>query len=240
MKAIWKIDTEVLENIRLIVNKNITSEIVEERKLRNIKKQDIDLSKDNIWKILIGCQITTQQKSGKGSVTSKFMESKSDLLDYALCENKNANFFEKELIKGSLRRNKNISEWLYQTKEELKNGEWNILINHLESLKKAHSINEEREVVNYLRNGNYKGLGLKQSRNFLQWLGLTEYVVPIDSRVCKALKNCGCTFVPGYSGLQDECTYEFFEDGLQIVSEKLGIMPCILDACLFGSFDSEK
>ena len=38
-----------------------------------------------------------------------------------------------------------------------------------------------------------------------------------------------------------DCGHQFtIEDGLQELSKRLGIYPCILDACIFSSFDSEN
>ena len=84
----------------------------------------------------------------------------------------------------------------------------------------------------------YPGLGQKQSRNFIQWLGLSKYEIPIDSRTLKKLKEFGCNFVPSGSSLTDKTIYLFVQDCLIQISEKLDIYPCELDACIFSSFDT--
>ena len=238
MKSIWVIDETVLMRIKAIIDANINSDISQERINKNIKKNNIDITQNTVWKILIGCEITTQQKSGKGSVTDRFLKSNSKLLDYDFCKKQNESFISTELQKAGLRRYEKISEWLFIIIQEWERGEWKILSEKLSSLKVKHTKNDEKEVVSYLMSGKYKGLGLKQSRNFLQWLGLTEYEIPIDSRAIKVLKKCGCNFVPGVSALQDKVTYEYLEEGMQLISEKLNIKPCILDACFFESLEN--
>ncbi|MGP1532134.1 MAG: hypothetical protein ACTTI5_08125 [Treponema sp.] len=238
MKSVWIIDDDVFNKIKKIVDENINSEIAKERMNKNINKIGIDISKNNVWKVLIGCEITTQQKSGKWSVTDKFLNSNSKLLDFDYCKKQDISFISKELQTAGLRRYEKISEWLIQIIQEWESGEWDILLDKLSSINKNHTKDDEKEVISYLMSGKYKGLGLKQSRNFLQWLGLSEYEIPIDSRARKVLKDCGCNFVPGVSALQDKVTYEYLEKGMQLVSERLNIKPCILDACFFASLEN--
>ena len=239
MKSIWTIDNTVLENIRKVIIDNIDSKLAKERKSKNIEKKGIDLSKNNVWKILVGCEITSRQKSGENSPTDQLLKSGSKLFDFNYCKN-NHNFIIEELKKFNLRRYNTIAEWLILIIKEWELGEWDILQKKLTLLKKYHSKEDEKQVIDYLRSGKYKGLGLKQSRNFLQWLGLSIYEIPIDSRVIKVLENCGCNFVPGPNALQDDATYEYLENGLQMISEELQILPCELDACFFMSLGKKN
>lgn len=239
MKAEWIIDEEVLNNIKKVIDKNSNRKFVKERYKKNVKKIGIDLSKNTIWKVLIGCEITTQQKSGPGSFVDKFLKSNNAILTYDKCKSFDKNTIANELSKNSLRNNKRIAEFLTEIIYNLENGEWSILLEKLNNLKKEHNIEDEINVAGYLHSGKFKGLGLKQSRNFLQWLGLTEYEIPIDSRELKVLRKCKCNFVPNSSALGDETTYLFLEKGIQKVCERLNIKPCILDACFFVSFDKE-
>lgn len=239
MKSIWTIDNTVLENIRKVIIDNKDSELAKERKTKNIEKKGIDLSKNNVWKVLIGCEITSQQKSGEGSPTDQLLKSNSSLFDFNYCKN-NYDFIPEELKRFNLRRYNKIAEWLILIIKEWELGEWETLEKKLSLLKKDHSQEDEKQVLNYLKSGKYKGLGLKQSRNFLQWLGLSIYEIPIDSRVIKVLENCGCNFVPGPSALQDDTTYEYLENGLQMISKELQILPCELDACFFMSLEKKN
>lgn len=239
MKAEWIINNEVLSNIKKIIDDNSNRPFAKDRYKKNIEKVGIDLSRNTIWKVLVGCEITTQQKSGPGSPVDRFLKSNNVVLTYDNCKLLDTNTIASELRKNSLRNNKRIAKFLTEIINNLENGEWVILLENLNKLIKKHNIEDEVIVAKYLHSGRFKGLGLKQSRNFLQWLGLTEYEIPIDSRELKVLKKCKCNFVPGASALSDETTYLFLEKGIQRVCEELNIKPCILDACFFASFDKE-
>lgn len=238
----WTVTDSFLKKIQKIVEENKDSKTVRERKEKNINRQNIDLSKERIWKIIVGCHVTSNQKSGEDSPSSKLIESSNSyVLDYKKCFGKIPEDLAEELKNNQIRYNMRIADELLDNLNFLESGGWEKLIQHLESIKGKHTQQDEKEVINYLLGeGRLKGIGLKQSRNFLQWLGLSVYEIPIDSRVCKILKDCGCNYVPGTSGLQDEAVYEYMERGLQLVSEKLGIEPCILDACLFNSFEKNN
>ena len=98
---------------------------------------------------------------------------------------------------------------------------------------------DEREVANFI-DDTFWGFGPKQSRNLLQMLGLTRYVIPIDSRVLKWMNDIGFP-IPSSSGLLAYRDYfEFIEDGLNELCSRAGIHPCILDAAVFGSFDGDN
>ncbi len=237
MKAEWTIDKKVLQNIQTVIENNNEKQFVKERIRKNVEKQDIDLSRNTIWKVLVGCEITTQQKSGAGSPVDNFLKSDNIVLSYEDCINLSTEEIARELSKNHLRNNIRIANFLKEIINNLENGEWEVLLKKLNSLIQEHTIQDEIDVATYLCSDLYKGIGLKQSRNFLQWLGLTEYEIPIDSRELKMLKKCKFNFVPGASALQDEVTYLFLEKGIQVACEQLNIKPCVLDACFFANFE---
>jgi thermostable 8-oxoguanine DNA glycosylase len=130
---------------------------------------------------------------------------------------------------------------LSQIFNTLEQGEWRILLGQLRSLEKGGTREEEIAVVDYLIGSKkFPGLGQKQSRNFIQWLGLSRYEIPLDSRVLKKMKEFGVSFVPQGLALSDKAVYLFIEDGLQQISRQLGVFPCELDACIFASFDTSN
>ncbi len=121
----------------------------------------------------------------------------------------------------------------------LEGGVWKELLARLSTLERNTTSKKEREVADYLQAGIFPGLGQKQSRNFIQWLGLSRYEIPLDSRVLKRMREFGCNFVPSGSALTDETVYLFVQDCLHKVAHALDIYPCELDACIFASFDNE-
>lgn len=240
MKPIWEIDNVVLQRWREFVNSNADNDVVRDRKRRNVQRMGIDLSKLNLWRVFVGCQVTTQQRSGPNTAVGRFMNLDSPALDYQICCQTPSviRMLERELTSARLRRTQTIAGNLAHILGELENGEWKILHEHLSTLNSNTTRRKEQKVATYLQSHKYPGLGPKQSRNFIQWSGLSRYEIPLDSRVLKRLKELGCTFVPKANALSDETVYRFIESGLQQVAAELGIYPCILDACIYSSFEN--
>ncbi len=241
MKPSWEIKDTVLERWRQFVEENSPNKLVIERQRRNLKRIGINLSKQYLWEVFVGCQVTTQQRSGPGTPVSRFLQSASLALDYSECvRTKSLNdLLLREFSAAGLRRSVTMASNLTSIQRNLEDGEWKTLLKQLETLKSNTTKGKEDKVSRYLQSKIYPGLGPKQSRNFIQWIGLSRYVIPLDSRVLRKLKEFGCTFVPRASALSDETVYGFVQSGVQEIASKLDIYPCILDACIFSSFDKD-
>jgi thermostable 8-oxoguanine DNA glycosylase len=85
-----------------------------------------------------------------------------------------------------------------------------------------------------------QGFGPKQSRNLIQGLGLSRYEIPMDSRITKWLNAFGFPVNLTANALSDRNYYNFVSEGLQSLCEACGIMPCVLDAAIFSSFDGDE
>ena len=109
----------------------------------------------------------------------------------------------------------------------------------LTGLEEHRGRKREREAAEYLAE-TFSGLGPKQSRNLLQYLGLTRYEIPIDSRVVKWLNNNGFPVRLNAAGLTDTAYYEFVLDAVQALCKAARVYPCIFDAAVFSSFDKAK
>jgi len=86
---------------------------------------------------------------------------------------------------------------------------------------------------------NLRGFGPKQSRNLLQSLGLTKYEIPIDSRISKWMNHFGFPLRLSPMALADKDYYKFVSEGFQSMCAACDIYPCLLDAAIFSSFDSD-
>jgi thermostable 8-oxoguanine DNA glycosylase len=238
MNLLWDFNTRDINRWKEFIKDNIDNEFVLDRVEQNLNRKHVVLSKKRLWYVHIGCQVTTQQRSGPDSLVSIFLDSDSRALNYKKCaETKNLeSLLRNEFKKANLRRSNVMAKYLAEIFKQLEGGEWEILSSHLKSLLKRTTKNKERKVAQYI-SGSFKGLGPKQSRNYIQWLGLSRYEIPLDSRITKTMKKLGFEFVPKANALSDEVVYQLIEDGLQELSKKLGIYPCILDACIFSSFD---
>jgi len=239
MKPIWTIEKETLQRWREFVNANIDNQVVVNRQRRNVHRIDIDLSRSNLWKVFVGCQVTTQQRSGPDTPVSRFLDSDSPALSYSACNRAPSprKMLKQELSLAGLRRAPTMSNNLARILAVLKAGEWKVLKRHLQTLESNTTKGKEKKVAQYLQSKKYPGLGPKQARNYIQWIGLSRYEVPLDSRVLKKLKELGCSFIPRATALSDETVYLLVQDGIQQIAAALEIYPCILDACIFSSFD---
>lgn len=243
MQAHWSIDESAIESWRALVKANKTKILVQRRIERNIGREGVDLSKQSLWRAMVGCQVTTQQRSGPNSIVGKFIDeeskSPSPVLSYVICRRQPdlQTFLADALRKAGLWRAEPVAKNLAQIMANLEAGQWQTLLSHLRTLEKNTTMLKERKVARYLQSKTFPGIGPKQSRNYIQWLGLSRYEVPIDSRVVKALKLCGANFVPNSTALGDESVYVFVQDALQEIARRIDIFPCVLDAAIFASFE---
>lgn len=237
----WQFDPDTMHKWSVLVHTQIHTPEVQER-IRRTEQPDA-LSKNSVWRTFIICHITSQQRSGPGSPVSRLIESHGPIFDYDLClaQADRVQFMAAQL--SSLRRFNIIAGQLNQTIDSLEQAGWTGLLNTLSTLTatdmdKPEKMQAENQAVAYMQT--FKGLGPKQSRNFLQMLGLARHEIPIDSRTLKRLREFGCTFVPEPRGLSDPAVYELIQTGLREIADQLGIEPFILDACIFNSFDTDS
>jgi hypothetical protein len=96
----------------------------------------------------------------------------------------------------------------------LEEGGWTDLFQQFDAIPRPQTVEAERRAADFV-DDLLKGFGPKQSRNFLQWLGLTQYEVPIDSRLVKWLNEFGFPVTLSPSALADRSYYHFILNGFQ-------------------------
>lgn len=239
----WEIDSSLIDSVNDFYSKHKDNTFVKIRERRNIKKQDLDLTKEFLWEKIIVCLLTSQQKSGPNSRVSIFCMTKPFPLDLSFCtENLNVLEIEAEKVLksfGGLRRSTIIAVHLKENLQNLLTNNWEIL--SLISRKNNSETEKETELflVQYIQQ-QIKGFGPKQSRNFLQILGLTKYEIPIDSRISDWLNKFNFPIKLTSAGLSDPYFYQFVSEGIQNLCKKAEIYPCLLDAAIFSSYDKEE
>lgn len=249
MRIDWKIDPDDIKRVKdfynAIKNHKEYGKDVQDRIERNIiRKKRPDISKQRVWYVLVGCLLTTQQKSGRQGNVYKFIHTKPFPLAYKTCLSKRNNVekYSRQTLsdfKGIRFTNKiplQISENLTLLEEE---GLWADILTELKKLQKKTTRDKEREVADYI-DDTFSGFGPKQSRNFLQWLGLSRYEIPIDSRVVKWLKEFGFPGALSVDALSDKDYYHFVSDGIQELCRAGNIYPCALDAAIFTDGDGKR
>jgi len=218
------------------------SRIVQERLTINVKGTAPDADDERIWREIIACLLTSQQRSDADSPINRVLRAKPFPLTLQRCKDEAQEYVIQVLqdakgIRFAARIAKNAALNL----QKLENGEWDNLRKweaKLRSQLAQYPIFEhyvlERKAARYM-DKTFKGFGPKQSRNFWQSLGLTRYEFVLDSRVMNWLRELDSSFpIPG-DALADEDFYAWLSD---ILREELcvpaGIFPCVLDAAIFS------
>jgi thermostable 8-oxoguanine DNA glycosylase len=239
MKILWCIDEKDIENILTFYQKHYSNPFVSLRVQRNVEQTNISVTKPDFFYSMVACLITTQQRSGPGSAVTRFLNTDPFLLSYKKCINQNnITKFVADTITafGGLRRANRISSEISENLFKLESGLWEEIFQILNELQNESTIESERRAAEFI-DINLKGFGPKQSRNMLQSLGFTKYEIPIDSRITKWLNKFGFPVRLSANALSDSEYYNFISDGIQALCEKSGILPCVLDAVIFSSFD---
>ena len=241
MKIIWEITPDDVAKVNVFFESQKNSCFVRERTRRNLSDMKCDLSKADFWVAMVGCLLTTQQRSGPDSPISRFLDEKPFPLDYALCAGQAdlEKFVGTTLTKfGGIRRATTIGREVKKNYDYLERGGWGAIFDVTTTLRHSSTIAQEREAAAFV-DENLAGFGPKQSRNLLQWLGLTKYETPIDSRITKWLNEFGFPFRLTAAALADPYYYQFVEDGLQQLCAASSIYPCQMDAAIFASYDGD-
>jgi len=237
----WQITETDVEKVRRFYDRCRDNHFVKNRIKRNVKKSVPKVTKDHFWEAMISCLLTTQQRSGPDSAVTRFICKNPFPLNLTLSSNQtNLNEFVSNSIKkfGGIRYGNKIAKAISNNFNWLENGGWERIFHMVDSLENNESMEVERKSAEYI-DDKLTGFGPKQARNLLQSLGLTRYEIPVDSRIIKWLNDFGFPIKLSSAGLTDKNYYNFIQDGLQQLCERSGVYPCVLDAVIFSSFDSE-
>lgn len=240
MKIIWDITSNDIRRISDFVAKHQNA-FVAYRTNKNINRQNIRIDKDSILKSLIMCLLTSQQRSGPNSPIGVFLRQQPfPLIEETISIERNLEtFLQKTLKQHGLNRFINkIPKYFATNYERLQKNNWNIL-NDIECLNGNSTKENERIIADNLQDL-FDGFGPKQSRNFLQALGVTKYEIPLDSRITNWLNDFGFPITLKSKALQDKGYYHFVSDGIQFLCDKASVYPCVFDAAVFSSFDKNE
>ena len=240
MKISWVISKSDVLKIKQVIAEN-QDPFFRKREERNVYKQNIVINKDTIIKTLLMCLLTSQQRSGPNSLVSKFLRLEPfPVTSESLEQTSNTQLYLMETLKknGLTRYINRISLFFTYNLNKIENENWQI-IKELKVLIDIDSAFKERKIADKICS-EFKGFGPKQSRNFLQSLGLTKYEIPIDSRITNWLNDFGFPVTLTSSALGDIGYYHFVSDGIQELCKQAGIYPCLLDAAIFSSYDNKE
>jgi hypothetical protein len=210
----------------------------------NIEDKAVPATKESFWNYLVLSLLTSQQRSTQGGPVDLF--EKKIPFPLALQTYESMNDEEVLAILKHFRFGKPITGYLRINYFRLfgKNDLWSKIKAQLDRLLEQRNtppslIHKDLERnASHILADNLKGIGPKQSRNLLQWLGLTRYETPLDSRVVGWLGD-NLNWNIFIERLQDGKEYEFWLDRLQSVCDSAGVLPAVFDAAAFEK-GSEK
>jgi hypothetical protein len=237
MKLSWTIEPADVRRLRELHKRLGRHPFVLRRRARNIDHSEAcKFSRAEVWRVHLGCLLTTQQRSGAGSAVERILDSKPFALSLRNC--RAAPSCEDHVRVtltgwGGIRRADTIGRAAAANLAWLEAEGWPAVSSIIAELSGGAKKARERSAARYLAE-HLSGIGPKQSRNMLQWLGVTRFEIPIDSRVIRWLNEFGFPIRLSGSGLGDPVYYEFVLDGVQRLCSAAQLYPCLLDAMIFA------
>lgn len=249
MKLQIEFSQQDIKSIQNVISKYQSRVFVQARIKRNVSGKIPLPSQEEVWLTMMMCLLTTQQRSNPKSPTSRFLlEEPFRLLLKKLETVVDIELFVQKEIKefGGIRFGPRIAGQVKYNLEALKTGGWEKIKNYLLKLldqrkqtpQPAH-YQLEREAARLI-NHTFKGFGPKQSRNFWQALGLIRYEFVLDSRVNKWLRQIDFPIPLSPLSMGEEEFYCFLSDILRDLCIQADVLPCVLDAAIFSSFDTQE
>ena len=177
--------------VREVVDAARETLFLKEREHDNVDGPPPTFSKDSFWFVLVGCLLTTQQRSTRGSPVDRFLATEPFPLALSDCNADQMGAWVEGEIKrfGGIRRGPTIGRQAAANWQRLQSGEWHTaerVFNLLLAQRKRSPVSADKDaerVAARWAGAIFDGLGPKQGRDLWQWLGLTRYETPLDSRV---------------------------------------------------------
>ena len=239
MKLIWEINDSDVDFVKSFVLSRMSNPFVRLRKRRNLEEPRPKVSKSTFWMAMVGCLLTTQQKSGPDTPVKNFLDTTPFPLNYETCsQRQDIEKFARDTLSSirGIRRSPTIAHQIRINLESLESRLWTEVLELAQQLNTVYNPKAERHAAHVIKES-LLGFGPKQSRNLLQWLGVSKYEIPIDSRITKWLNKNLLPFKLNANVLSDNTTYDLISDGIIELCARTEIFPCILDAAVFSSFD---
>jgi hypothetical protein len=239
MKHTWIVEPTDIKKVKAFLDLHRDDLFVRQRIEWNLRDGKPAVKKEDFWQQMVACLLTTQQRSGPTSAVTRFIMTKPFPLAYKTCVgHSNVEEFAKATLTkfGGLRRTNVLASEIATDLAVLENGLWKETLDTLGTLRRNKALGPERAAADFI-DARFAGFGPKQARNLLQSLGLTRHEIPIDSRITRWLSEFGFPVRLSAGALADPNYYTFVMDGFQALCRASGVMPCVLDAAIFASFD---
>lgn len=241
-----------IEAARQIVAAQRAAHFFLRRYRRNVQNPPQHFSREEFWKQMVVCMYTSVQRSGPNSYLSRFVREKPFPLSLEACETKTdlRTYAETILSSRSLRFGPKIAGQIEANLAWLRHGGWGTARDHFVLLTQVpvnspadERIAAERRAARSImgRSGGLAGFGPKQARNLWQYLGVTLYEIPLDSRICAWLNALPSPFQIKPERLYGSVPYyEATMSQIQALCRAAGVLPCEFDAAVFAAADTDE
>ncbi len=240
MKLDWNVEPEDVRAVQELCARMASDALVRERYENNVTGiRRPEPTRANIWKALVNCHLTTVARSGPNSPANRLITKSPFPLAFSVCEScTEPEAFIWGTLKefGGIRRNQLIARGLTQNLTLLEDSGWSEVEGRVASLQRHSDVPAEREAANWMAS-HFWGIGPKQARNFLQMLGAARFEIPLDSRVVAWLNQHNFAIRLSATALGDADYYAFVMEGVRVLCNEAGVLPCIFDASVFASAD---
>jgi hypothetical protein len=236
--------------VRHIAEARRSTPLCELRRDLNVDNPPQQFSRDEFWFRTVTCICTSVTRCGPGTPFDKFHQERPFSLRLEACEDKAdlGSWAERTLSTRGIKFAKARGEWLEANLSRLKNGLWTVVEDHFYKLARSRfdtaelaqaKITAERNAARDIMGsaGGLKGVGPKQARNIWQCMGVTQFEIPLDSRVCNWASSLQPPLRIDAKKLYIVPYYEEVMGQIQALCERANELPCNLDAAVFSSVD---
>jgi hypothetical protein len=245
MKIHWQVDKADIAAVQTMMSEQADNAMVMNRRRKNVEGPGPTFNRDTFWHALVSCLLTTQQRSGPTSAVTRILSEEPFQLSLDRCTQVSALELQGIIRSfGGLRRGPTIADQIITNLRFLADDGWATMEDEAAKLFPLRQAPPSKSAVSVERAAalvaqGFRGVGPKQSRNLWQLYGLTRFEIPIDSRIGKWLRSIRFPVPTSVGALGDEDCYQLVSDGVQALCEASGVLPCMLDAAVFASFDGD-
>lgn len=239
----WDVTRGQVARVEALLDEANSDIFFQERVKRNVQQQDLKLSREIYWKRLVGCILTSRLRAGPGTHIDEFMQKDEFPLGLDKWPEDNKRGFASDVLAEhgipSKRKGRYVAEdvvWFQEGGAEYLMGIGDDLraIGEDQATKRiVREVEAALSIKPYLL-----GIGPKQARNYWQWLGLTQWEIPLDRRVLEWIETMPDTpsaIEVAQDDLTDEKIYRTVMSWIQALSKEVGEPPCLVDAAVFIS-----
>jgi len=240
MRVSWEVTAEDVAKIRAFLVSREDDPLVRSRVARNLAPSKPEMARSTVWYRIIACLLSTQQRSGPTSATTRFLRQRPFPFGYdVVVAAPDARGLVRDVLAGfgGIRRLNRVADEVDDNLSILEGGLWSHLLATMDGLRSGPTTPQRERVAAEWIDRHLAGFGPKQSRNLLQSLGLTRYEVPIDSRTVGWLERVGFPVPLSAKALADAGYYAFVSEGIQRLCAACEVYPCVLDAAIFTDAD---